>query len=169
MRRSNNDEEIPLSRTKKKEAALAVTALAHRLADLPEAAFRRLHLDEDLQESFLTVRGLKPSGARDRLLRHIGAVLREERSTLERLQSFLDEFDGQHGEEARRFHRYEELRNALLDPDREAETLAHLHSELPGLDAAALPPLIRRCRLGGDKAAHRQLFRLLRDAGEKGR
>lgn len=165
--RSSLPQDSRPSRTAVKRAALAVTELAHRIAELPEATFRRLPLDADTREDFATARALKPSGARDRLLRHLSAVLREEAELLEQLRAALDGTDQQHRDEARLFHHLETLRDRLLVPESADAALVEAQAEFPALDSPALKNALALHRKTGDKAAFRSVFRLLRDAAEK--
>lgn len=164
----HHDSSLPRpSRTAVKQAALAVTELAHKIADLPEAAFRRLLLDEATREDFRIARNLKPSGARDRQLRHLSALLRDDENLLEQLRATLDGVDQQHLDESRRFHELEELRDRLLDPHRQAAALDDITRRFPALDRPTLERALKQHRTSSDKAAFRTVFRLLRAAAEQ--
>jgi ribosome-associated protein len=163
MRRLPADYERP-SRSALKRAAEAVTDLAHRLADLPDAAFRRLPLTDELRAEFVLVRGMKDSGARARQLRHLGSALREDAELLEQLQSVLAGHSQAQRNDARALHRIEELRTRLLDPELSSAVLLELAETAPNLDRAALQRAINAYRGSNDKKAFRTIFRLLQSA-----
>ena len=154
------------SRTAIKLAALAVTELCHKIADLPDAAFRRLPLSAETRADFEIARSLKSSGARDRVLRHLSAVLREEDEQLAQLRAALDGTDQQHRDESRLFHHLETLRDRLLDPEQQAVALAQAVQEFPALDRPALERALKLYHKTADKAAFRAVFKLLRDAAK---
>lgn len=149
------------SRTKRKHAAEAVTELAHHLAELPEATFRRLPLPEELRAEFGQVRAMKVSGARARQLRHLGSALREDAELLAQLQEVLAGHSQAQRDEARTLHRIEELRSRLVDPQQGAAALDELVTVAPGLDRGALQQQIELYRRHADKKAFRTIFRLL--------
>lgn len=155
------------SRTAIKKAAHAVTELAHKIADLPESTFRRMPISAELRADFELARSLKASGARDRILRHLSAVLREETEQLEQLRAALDGTDQQHRDDSRRFHHLEGLRDRLLDPEQAAQALTQAAQEFPALDRSALERALKLHHKTADKAAFRTVFKLLRDAAEK--
>lgn len=160
MRRLPEVPERP-SRTQLKHAAEAVTELAQRLAELPEATFRRLPLPEELRAEFAQVRVMKVSGARARQLRHLGSVLREDAELLAQLQEVLAGHSQAQRDEARALHRIEELRTRLVDPQQGAAALDELAAVAPGIDRGALQQQIELYRRNADKKAFRTIFRLL--------
>lgn len=159
MRRLPAGTERP-SRSARKRAAGEVTELAHQLAELPEAAFRRLPLPEELRAEFAQVRTMKASAARERQLRHLGGVLRDDAALQGELQAELSGHSQVQRDAARALHRLEELRARLLDPATAAMALAEVAAR-PGLDLAALQQQLERHRRDGDKKAFRAIFRLL--------
>jgi len=162
MRRTVHEQDRP-SRTARKKEALAVTELAHQVAGLPEATFRRLPLATEVRNDFIIARGLKASGARDRLLRHLSALLRDDEELLAAVRDTLGGFDRRQQEESRLFHRLEGLRNRLLEPETASAALDEVRRDFPSLDLSALQRALTAQR-NGDKGAYRTIFRLLRDA-----
>jgi ribosome-associated protein len=163
MRRLPPDSERP-SRSALKRAAAGVTDLAEQLADLPEAAFRRLPLSAALLSEFVQVRAMKASGARARQLRHLGSALRADPEVLAQLQATLAGHTQVQRDDARALHRLEELRARLLDPQQSAAALAEVMATLPDIDRSALQHAIHACRDNNDKKAFRSIFRLLQSA-----
>lgn len=160
MRRLPPDSERP-SRTQRKLAAEAVVELAHKLADLPDATFKRLPLTEELRAEFSQVRKMKASAARERQLRHLGSELRADEELLAELTAVLGGHSQARRDEAQHFHQIEELRESLLDPKYGSAALADLESRAPHLDHAALRHQIELYRRTGDKKVYRAIFRLL--------
>jgi ribosome-associated protein len=161
-------EEVYSSRTARKEAVHAITDLAHQIAELPEATFRRLQLNEETREAFVVARGLKASSARARQLRHLGALLREDEEMLAGIRQTLEGNDQRQLADNKLFHDLEGLRDRLLVPESSAAALDEARTAFPALDQAALKNALAQHRKDGDKKAFRTIFRLLRDAAAKG-
>lgn len=164
----NPQEERP-SRTAVKNAALAVTDLAHQIAELPEATFRRLPLDAEARAAFVLARGIKASSARARQLRHLSALLRNAPEMLQAVHDTMHGTDQRHYEENRLFHQLETLRDRLLQPESAAAALDEAVAEFPVLDREALARAVHLHHKTADKKHFRTVFRLLREAAEKGR
>ena len=161
-------EEVYSSRTARKEAMQAITELAQQIAELPEATFRRLQLNEETREAFIIARGLKASSARARQLRHLGGLLREDDEMLAGIRLTLEGNDQRQLADNKLFHDLEGLRDRLLAPESSATALAEARTAFPSLDQAALKCAMTQHRKDGDKKAFRTVFRLLRDAASKG-
>lgn len=161
-------EEVYSSRTARKEAAHAVTDLAHQIAELPEATFRRLQLNDETRAAFVVARALKASSARARQLRHLGALLREDEEMLSGIRQTLEGNDQRQLADNKLFHDLEGLRDRLLAGEGGAVALAEARIAFPLLDSVALKSAIAKYRKDGDKKAFRTVFRLLRDAAAKG-
>lgn len=161
-------EEVYSSRTARKEAAHAVTDVAHQIAELPEATFRRLPLNAEARAAFVVARGLKASSARARQLRHLGALLREDEEMLLGIRQTLEGSNQRQLDDAKLFHQLEELRDRLLVAESSGAALDEARLAFPALDPTALKSALAQHRKDGDKKAFRTVFRLLRDAAAKG-
>ena len=160
-------EEVYSSRTARKEAAHAVTDLAQQIAELPDATFRRLQLNDETRAAFVLARGLKASSARARQLRHLGALLREDEEMLAGIRQTLEGNDQRQLADNKLFHDLEGLRDRLLAEEGAAVALEEARTAFPLLDQVALKSALAHYRKDGDKKAFRTVFRLLRDAAAK--
>ncbi|PKN12475.1 MAG: hypothetical protein CVU69_06745 [Deltaproteobacteria bacterium HGW-Deltaproteobacteria-4] len=160
-------EEVYSSRTARKEAAHAVTDLAHQIAELPEATFRRLQLNDETRAAFVVARGLKASSARARQLRHLGALLREDEEMLSGIHQTLEGNDQRQLADNKLFHDLEGLRDRLLAEEGASVALEEARTAFPLLDPVALKSAMAKYRKDGDKKAFRTVFRLLREAAAK--
>ena len=70
-------DDLPLSRTKKKQLAKEVEQLAGQLADMPENQFRQLLLADDVAEEVGLARETKGRGSHKRQVKHLAGVLRK--------------------------------------------------------------------------------------------
>lgn len=161
-------EEVYSSRTARKEAVHAITELAHQIAELPEATFRRLQLNDETREAFVVARGLKASSARARQLRHLGALLREDEEMLAGIRQTLEGNDQRQLADNKLFHDLEQLRDRLLLAESSTAALDEARTAFPALDLTALKSALAQHRKDNDKKAFRTVFRLLRDAAAKG-
>lgn len=164
---SDVTEEVYSSRTARKEAAHAITDLAQQIAELPEATFRRLPLNEETRAAFVIARGLKASSARSRQVRHLAGLLREDDVMLSGVHQTLEGNDQQQLDNNKLFHHLEELRDRLLAPESTAAALHEALTAFPALDQAALKSALAQHHKDSDKKAFRTVFRLLRDAAAK--
>lgn len=160
-----NHREAGPSRSARKRAAQGVEDLARRLADLPEAEVRKLPATPEIVAELRQIRSIRSLPARDRQIRHLASLLRREEE-LENLEDFIAGIDRQHREEQVQFHRLEEWRDRLCDPEAFPAALAEVTQALPAVDPQALGRLARAAQERGDRHAFREIFRLLRRAGE---
>lgn len=156
------------SRSAKKRAAKAVEELARELADLSEAAFARLPIDEELRDEVRLARRTRAHGARKRQIQHLAGVLRHREDVAEALRVHLDGLNQVHYREQQAFHALEQLRDRLCDPAGCPGALEEVRCTLPTVDRTALARLAKAVHLSRDKRAAREIFRLLRDARPAG-
>ncbi len=152
------------SRSAKKRAAKAVEELAERLMNLADADFRRLPLSGEIRRELEEARRIKAHSARKRQLKHLAGLLRRDDESRQEVEGFLILLDLGRHQDAEHFHRLEELREQLCDPDRREAALAEADRTLSGLDLAKVRRLAEAAQGGTDKRAFRELFRLLRRA-----
>lgn len=150
-------------RSEKKRAAQEIGTLASRLIEASDAVCRQLPLPEDVREVLDLARRSTARGARKRELKHLAGLLRRDEETTDAVRAALDAAGRSSLAERERFHRIEDLRDALCDPDRLAAALETVGTEIPGLDRQALTRLARRVHETGDKRAFREIFRRLRE------
>lgn len=153
-------------RSAQKREAQAIEALAVRLIETNEALCRRLVLPDELREGLDQARRITARGARKREIKHLSGLLRRDEDSVAVIRAALDDDGRSSRAERDLFHRIEELRNALCDPDRFSETLASAAVEMPGLDSGTITRLAKRVHKTGDKRAFREIFRRLRALAE---
>jgi ribosome-associated protein len=149
-------------RSEKKRAAQAIGALALEMIESSEAVCKRLPVPEDMREVLDLARRSTARGARKRELKHLAALLRRDEETVDAVRIALNDVGRSSRADRNLFHRIEDLRNALCDPDRFAEALETAAAEVPGLDRQVISRLARRVHANGDKRAFREIFRRLR-------
>ena len=71
------EQDIPLSKTKLKKLAKEVESLAKQLAELTDAAFKRLELDDELREEVILARETLGRGSHKRQIKHLAGLLRQ--------------------------------------------------------------------------------------------
>ncbi|MFA5515920.1 MAG: ribosome biogenesis factor YjgA [Desulfuromonadales bacterium] len=154
--------EVKPSRTARKREAQAVEELARKLVDLPEATGKKLPLTPEIHAKLQLARATKGHSARDRQIRHLAAVLREEED-LSPLVEFLAGQDRRAWEERQHFHRLEAWRDRLCHPAEFSAALAEIRTALPKIDADRLTRLAGAVHAYNDRRAAREIFRLLRE------
>jgi len=166
----DEEQEIPQwsgpSRSAKKRAAKAVETVAGQLLELPEATWAKVPASPELREEIELARRIETHGARKRQMKHLAGVLRRHDEETAVIQDFLEGLDQVHRQDKEAFHRLEELRDRICDPEQSAAALVEAEGMLPGIDRAGLARLARAVQAGNDRKAYREIFRRLRAASE---
>lgn len=154
-------------RSQKKKAAQAAEALAVRMVASSDAVCKSLPLTEEIRNDLDQARKITARTARKRQLKHLAGLLRRDEESVVAIQKALDGFGRSSRAERDFFHKIEELRDALCDPDRFDETIAEVSGEFPDFDRQKFTRLARKFHETGDKRASREIFRRLRKLTEQ--
>ena len=161
-----DDTELEISKSQKKREAKHVLDLIEKATTLPDKKLKQLRLSENVIKSFQEIRKIKPSGARNRLLKYIAKIIQNEDAEV--LEAFLKDADDTHQAENNRFHLLEKRRDRLLDGGDTA--LTDFISDFPDADRQQIRALIRQAEKekAQNKApsASRKLFKYLRTLSE---
>nr|WP_320115172.1 ribosome biogenesis factor YjgA [uncultured Desulfuromonas sp.] len=160
------DEVMVPSRSAKKRAAKEIEQMAGELADMPDAQVAQLPLSDALAQALAEVRQTWGHGSRKRQLKFFSGLLRREPEQCEELRAFLAGEHQQLLDQNRRTHHLEQLRERLCDVTQRADALTEVQELLPLVDMAELKKWLNSYRGPQDKRAYRQVFRLLRAAGD---
>lgn len=161
-----SEENTPLdkpSKSARKRELLALQELAERMSGLADGQLHALGVDAPLREALAQLRGMKPSGARNRQLKHCVRFM--DPSELAEVTRYLDDQRAYRSAAKQSFHEIERWRDRLIDEgDKGLEVFLETH---PLADRQHLRRLCRdaaRERVGGKPAgAARKLFRYLRE------
>lgn len=151
------------SRSAKKRAAQEVELLAHELAEMAEADWRRLPASEELRAEIRQARETGGHSSRKRQIKHLAGVLRRDEEATAALRDFLD---GQHARQLadkKTFHLLEELRDRLCDPVLCPAALQEVAQCCPSVDPGEISRLARAAHESNDRRAYREIFRRLRE------
>jgi ribosome-associated protein len=151
------------SRSAKKRAAQQVEELAHELAEMAEAEWRKLPAPPELRDEIRQARETRGHGARKRQIKHLAGVLRRDEEETAALRDFLDGHHARQLAEKKTFHALEELRDRLCDPALFEAALQEVGRNCPGVDSAEIARLARLAQAGEDRRAYREIFRRLRE------
>lgn len=149
-------------RSKKKKAAKAVEALAVRMVGASEAVCKKLPLPDEIRDELDQARKITARTARKRQLKHLAGVLRRDEELVAAIHAAIDAVGRSSRVEKDLLHHFEELRDALCDPDRFAEAIEEASAEFPTLDRQKFTRLAKRVHTTGEKKASREIFRRLR-------
>lgn len=166
----HDDDEIDEgpSKSEIKRQMHALQALGERLVALPDAQLAKIPIaDESLLEAVHLARRIKARSGLKRQLQYIGKLMRS--IDPEPIIEALAQLDGQHQENAARFHQLEQLRDQLLAEGDQA--LSAVVSRYPEADRSHLRQLLRNYQreqqTGREKGAARAIFRYLRSLEEQ--
>ncbi len=155
----------PNKSAQKREQA-QIKALVTTLLDCPEAEWQAMELGEAVQKELRLARGMKASGARNRQIKFIVRLLKED--GLEAARQWVEQRDLREAEARRRFHALEAWRDRLVEAGDQA--LGDYLQDHPHTDRQQLRQLVRLARkerdTGKPAGAGKKLFRFLRENSE---
>jgi len=157
------EDELPPSKTRRKQQAKAVEQIAGQLAALPENQFSQLTMDEEVSREAILARETHGRGAQKRQIKHLAAVLRKREEDLPLIVAQLQNLDQVVGQEKREFHQLESLRDRLCEQGSFDVAFNEMLSQFPDIDRKVIARLARSVHQHGDKRASREIFRRLRD------
>jgi ribosome-associated protein len=163
----DSEENLPLSKTKKKKLSKDIQALAHSLVDMPQAQFKKLQLSADLIAEVHEARNTIGRGSHKRQVKHLAAVLRQSEEQVLALVTAIENIDQVKRSEKRQFHKLEELRDRLCDEKTYSDAFDEMILLWPGLDSGVISRLARSVHTNKDKRAYREIFKRLRDYVEQ--
>ena len=157
------EEELPLSRTKKKQLAKEIEKLADQLSAMPEKQYTQLKLSADLAEETALARATKGRSSHKRQVKHLDGVLRKQGEELQSLLTQITSLDQVSRTDKHEFHRLEQLRDRLCDESSFDDAFNELLNILPRIDRKSISRLARSVHQHDDRRASREIFRRLRD------
>ncbi len=152
----------PNKSAQKREQA-QIKALVTALLACPEAEWRAMGLNETVQKELRLARGMKASGARNRQIKFIVRLLKDD--GLEAARQWVEQRDLREAEARRRFPELEAWRDRLVEMGDQA--LGDYLQAHPETDRQQLRQLVRQARkerdTGKPAGAGKKLFRFLRE------
>jgi ribosome-associated protein len=162
MAEEHDIEERP-SKSARKRELLELQALADRMAGLSDKRLRALAVDERLREALTQLRAMRPSGSRNRQLKHCVKFMDPE--ALQQVIAYLDDRHSQQVAGNQAFHRVEQWRDRLVSGGDAA--LDAFLQEYGEVDRQHIRRLCRDAgrehETGRPPGAARKLFRYLRE------
>lgn len=159
----SHDEEIPLSKTRRKQAMEELQSLGEALVALPVDRLRKIDIPDDLREAIGTAQRMtKHDEARRRQLQYVGKLMRN--VEIEPIQAALAEARGDSASETAKLHRLERLRTDLLADEKALHEIATLY---PSIDLQHLRSLrraaIKEQEQNKPPRNYRAIFQLLKE------
>ena len=166
MNESEHDEQLPVSKTRRKCEMEALRRLGEQLLSFDNDALLKLGLPEQLLEALHTANRIRSHGARRRQLHYIGKLMRQ--VDIAPVEAAVHARQHQTETSTREFHLLEQLRESLIVDGDTALTTVLQH--FPRADRQRLRKLARQARKereqGQPPKAARTLFRYLRELQE---
>lgn len=160
------DEQERQSKSARKREVVALQELAERMAALSDRELERLGVAAALREALAQVRPMRPSGARNRQLKHCVKFMGGD--ALGEVEAYLQDRHSQQVSANRTLHAVERWRDRLVSEGDAA--LDQLIEALPDLDRQQMRQLMRDAarerETGKPAGAGRKLFRHLRSVIE---
>jgi len=158
------DDDLPISKTRRKQQAKEVEQVAGQLAGLPENQFAQLKMAEELRQEVKAARDTAGRSSHKRQVKHLAALLRQREDELQQILQQLEGLDQVARSEKKVFHQLEILRDRLCAQDSFNAAFAEMLDKFPQIDRNTIARLSRSVHQHGDKRAYREIFRRLRDA-----
>lgn len=161
---SDDDTFEPPSKSARKREVEGLQVLADRMSQLSDKELKRLRVPDQLRDAIALVRPMRPSGARNRQLKHCVKFM--DAGELGEVVAYLDDRNSQQVAANRAFHEIERWRDRLLDEgDPALEALFDAHQDLDRQHTRQLyRDALREKDAGKPVGAGRKLFRFLRDS-----
>lgn len=156
-------EELPLSRTKKKQQAKEIELLAANLVALGENQFTQLNLPEQVLREAEMARSTKGKSSQRRQLKHLAGMLRKSADELDQIMAQMSQLDQVARTEMKQFHQLEKLRDRLCQQDSFDAAFNEMLELVPNIDRKAISRLARSVHQHEDKRAYREIFKRLRE------
>lgn len=166
MDKLQDEEQQPLSKTRRKQLAKEVEQLAEQLVTMPYNQFSQLPLSGILLEEAQLARSTKGRGSQRRQLKHLAGELRKREDELQEVRQRLGSLDQVERVEKKVFHQLETLRDRLCDTGSFDEAFAEMLARYPQIDRNGIARLSRSVQQHNDRRAYREIFRRLRDESE---
>ncbi|SDZ79686.1 ribosome-associated protein [Desulfuromusa kysingii] len=154
---------LPLSRTKKKQQAKQIEEIAAQITNLTDKQFAQLDLPVEIAKEAELARTTKGLSSQRRQLKHLAGMIRKSEGALDNLLLQLEGLDQVSRGEKKQFHQLEKLRDRLCDVDSFAAAFAEMLELMPDIDRNTISRLARSVQHHDDRRAYRDIFRRLRD------
>ena len=136
---AHEDETLPLSKTRRKQAMEELQSLGEELVELPTDRVKRINIPEDLRDAVSEAQRMpRHDEARRRQMQYIGKLMRGIEP--EPIRAALAEVRGESAGETAKLHRIEKLRSDLLADEKVLHEIATLY---PSVDLQHLRSLRR--------------------------
>jgi ribosome-associated protein len=157
------EDDIPLSRTKKKQQAKQIEEIAAQLTNLTDKQFSQIDLPAEIALEAEQARSTKGHSSQRRQLKHLAGMIRKSEDVLDGLLKQLENLDQVSRGDKKQFHQLEKLRDRLCDADSFNAAFNDMLELIPEIDRNAISRLARSVQQHDDRRAYREIFRRLRD------
>ncbi len=152
------------SKSARKRELLALQGLADQMATLSDSQLRKLNIEEALREAIAELRAMRPSGARNRQIKHCVKLMDPEE--LQEVRVYIADQQSKRVGSNQVFHEIERWRDRLIEEgDTALEALFTTNDTLDRQHVRRLcRDAVRERESGKPAGAGRKLFRYLKDA-----
>ena len=157
------EDDLPLSRTKKKQQAKQIEQIAEQLVELTDNRFSQLDLPASIAKEAEQARSTKGRSSQRRQLKRLAGMLRKSEDVSESLLAQLANLDQVSRGEKKQFRQLEKLRDRLCDADSFTAAFEEMLELSPNIDRKTISRLARSVHQHDDRRASREIFRRLRD------
>ena len=155
------------SKSQRKRDLQKLLQLTEKALSLSDEKLAKTGINEKALGALREARKMRASGARNRQLKYISKLIRNEDVSV--IEQYLEEAEQSHIKEKRFFHQLEKWRDRLVDEGDAA--LAEFLAEYPAADRQQLRTLMRAAQKEKQQekppAASRKIFKYLRELAEQ--
>lgn len=156
-------DDLPISRTKKKQQAKQIEQMAEQLVGLTDKQYKQIELSVEVADEADMARVTKGRSSFKRQLKHLAGMIRKSDGAFESLERQLASLDQVSRGDKKQFHKLEKLRDRLCSADSYAAAFEEMMELAPGIDRKVVSRLANSYQQHEDKRAYREIFRRLRD------
>jgi len=157
------EDDLPLSRTKKKQQAKQIEEIAAQLTNLTDKQFSQIDLPVEIATEAELARSTKGLSSQRRQLKHLAGMIRKTADAQDSLVKQLENLDQVSRGEKKQFHQLEKLRDRLCEEVSFTAAFDEMLELAPEIDRNAISRLARSVHQYDDRRAYREIFRRLRD------
>lgn len=158
-----DSDNLPLSRTKKKQQAKQIEQIAEQLVGLTDNQFSQINLPATVSHEAEQARVTKGRSSQRRQLKRLAGMLRKSEDVLDNLHSQLTNLDQVSRGEKKQFKQLEQLRDRLCEDSSFTTAFEEMLELFPAVDRKTVSRLARSVQQHDDRRAYREIFRRLRD------
>ena len=162
----NDQEEIYISKTRRKKQAKEVEQVAEQLVSMAANQVAKLDMPESVARELSLARETEGRSSHRRQIKHLAGVLRKHEDVFANVLRQLQEVDQVVRQDRKQFHQIEGLRDRLCQEATFEEACKELQELAPRINMKIIARLARSVHEHEDRRAYRDIFKRIKQEME---